>query len=246
MITKKIRYILLVILVIAVSASFFVYRGKLLNSRKVVVETVEEETVNNQEEIIQEENVGEESGEDVNQDNTGEVEEAEKIKQPAEMKEKLEDTDNFKITNKYVSWGYATSSGRNIDTVIIHSSYDALGPDPYSVSGLINEYKQYGVSPHYLIDRQGNVYRLVDEKNVAYHAGESKVPDGRTDVNNFSIGVEMMNTKSDKFTSAQYNSLNDLLRYLSSKYKIKYTLGHNQIAEGRKTDPWNFSWDRVE
>ncbi|NTU66364.1 MAG: N-acetylmuramoyl-L-alanine amidase [Candidatus Moranbacteria bacterium] len=153
---------------------------------------------------------------------------------------------DFKIINKLVSFGFQKSSGRDIDTLIVHSSYDAIGSDPYSVSGLIAEYKSYGVSPHYLIDREGNVYRLVEDRNIAYHAGDSKMPDGRTGVNNFSIGVEIMTTKTDKPTGAQYDALNGLIDYLKGKYKMKYILGHDDIAPGRKDDPWNFDWGKVD
>ena len=151
----------------------------------------------------------------------------------------------FKIINNLVSFGFQKSSGRSIDTLIVHSSYDAIGNDPYSVSGIIAEYKGYGVSPHYLIDRKGNVYRLVEDQNIAYHAGDSKMPDGRTGVNNFSIGVEIMTSKTDKPTQDQYAALNGLINYLKGKYKIKNILGHSQIAPGRKDDPWNFDWGKV-
>jgi N-acetyl-anhydromuramyl-L-alanine amidase AmpD len=159
--------------------------------------------------------------------------------------EKTASTDKTNITNKLVSWGYEKASSRKIDTVIIHSTYNALGGDEFSLSKILDIYKSYGVAPHYIIDRGGKIYRLVEDKNIAYHAGESKVPDGRTGVNNFSIGIEIINSKTEKPTSDQYVALNDLLRYLSNKYKIKYTLGHNQIAPGRKDDPWNFNWDKL-
>lgn len=159
-------------------------------------------------------------------------------------KEKLKEN-NLVIKNKLVSWGFAPASSRFIDTIIIHSSYDALGDDPFSVEGLLAEYKQYGVAPHYLIDRQGNIFRLVAEKNVAYHAGQSRTSDGRENVNNFSIGIELMNTKNEKFTDKQYDSLSNLLADIKSRLAIKYILGHNQIAPNRKTDPWNFEWKRI-
>lgn len=161
-------------------------------------------------------------------------------------KEDADNNEGIKITNRLVSWGYSSSSGRKIDTIIIHSSYDALGENPYSLSGLINEYKQYGVAPHYLIDRDGNIYRLIEDKNIAYHAGEGKMPDGRTGINNFSIGIELMNTQEDKFSKSQYDSLNELIGYLKDKYKITSTLGHNQVAPGRKTDPWNMDWNKLD
>jgi len=150
------------------------------------------------------------------------------------------------ITNRLTTWGFQKASDRKIDTIIIHSSYDALGDDPYSVSGVIAEYKEYEVAPHYLIDRQGKVYRLVEDKNIAYHAGESKMPDGRTGVNAFSIGVEMLTTKKDKLTDEQYSALKLLITNLKGKYKIGDVLGHNQIAPGRKDDPWNFEWSKLK
>jgi N-acetyl-anhydromuramyl-L-alanine amidase AmpD len=101
------------------------------------------------------------------------------------------------------------------------------------------------VSAHYLIDRRGTVYRLVDDKDIAYHAGTSKMPDGRKNVNDFSIGIEMMNTEDGQYTKAQYAAVNSLVDSLKSRYPIKSVVGHADIAPGRKTDPWNFDWKRL-
>ena len=176
------------------------------------------------------------------------IDSEEKKNVPDVVKEEIPEvkSSTLKITDKLVSWGFQKSSGRKIDTIIIHSSYDAIGNDPYSVSGLIAEYKSYGVAPHYLIDRKGQIYQLVRDQNIAYHAGESKMPDGRTGVNNFSLGVEMMTTKTEKLTQDQYDSLNKLIKSMKDEYKISSILGHNQIAPGRKDDPWNFNWDKVK
>ena len=154
---------------------------------------------------------------------------------------------NFKINDQLVSWGFSKANNRTIDTIIVHSSYNAVGSDLHDLDDIIyKEYKPYGVSPHYIISREGKVYRLVEDKNIAYHAGESKVPDGRTGVNSFSIGIEIVNTKSEKPNNAQYEAFNNLLAYLKQKYKIKYVLGHSDIAPGRKDDPWNFNWDKIK
>lgn len=193
------------------------------------------------------------NGENNTADNTGEIKNADSQTIPvaddapnkAASDNNSSGNEKINIINKLVSWGYQEATGRKIDTIIIHSVYDALESDPFSVAGVLKEYKQYKVSAHYLIDREGNIYQLVADKNIAYHAGESQMPDGRTDVNNFSIGIELINTKTDKYTSAQYSTLNKLLAILKSEYKIKYVLGHNQIAPGRKDDPWNIDWDKV-
>jgi N-acetyl-anhydromuramyl-L-alanine amidase AmpD len=150
------------------------------------------------------------------------------------------------IKNLLVSWGFAKADKRVIDTIIIHSSYDALSGNPYSLEGLIKEYQQYGVAPHYLIERKGTIYRLVEEKNTAFHAGVSQAPDGRKNVNEFSLGIEIMNTQTDSPTQEQYVSLKKLVDFLQESYKIKYVLGHNQIAPERKNDPWNFDWEKMK
>lgn len=166
-------------------------------------------------------------------------------KQPTESNQ--QGIGELKIENRLMSSGFAVpKSQRKIDTIVLHSSYDLLGKDQYSVSGIIKEYEDYGVSAHYLIDRKGTIYRLVEDKNIAYHAGVSKMPDGRTGVNNFSIGIEIMNTEKGQFTNAQYTAVNELITSLKKQYPIKSVVGHQDIAPGRKTDPWNFDWKRLQ
>ena len=175
-----------------------------------------------------------------------EIDEEQKDKEAVgEVKNEEKEENSLKIKDGLVSWGFGSSQNRNIDTIILHSSYNVLGGDEYDLDKIIMEYKQYGVAPHYVIDREGEIFRLVKDANIAYHAGESKVPDGRTGVNNFSIGIEVVNSEKDNFTSKQYVAINELIAFLKDKYKIKYVLGHDQIAPGRKTDPWNINWGKV-
>lgn len=151
----------------------------------------------------------------------------------------------FSIESRLVSWGFTKASGRTIDTVVIHSTYNATGGDPFSVSKIIDIYKSYGVSPHYLVARDGAVYRMVEEKNIAYHAGDSEMPDGRTNVNAFSIGIEVIGKDNGSPSDAQYTSLKKLLADIKSRNSIKHIVGHSDIAPGRKTDPWGFDWKRI-
>ena len=152
---------------------------------------------------------------------------------------------NFSIENRLVSWGFAKASGRSIDTVVIHSTYNATGGDPFSVSKIIDIYKSYGVSPHYLVARDGTVYRMVDEKNIAYHAGDSEMPDGRSNVNAFSIGIEVIGKDDGSPSDAQYDALKKLIADIETRHTIKHILGHSDIAPGRKSDPWGFNWKKI-
>lgn len=150
------------------------------------------------------------------------------------------------ITDKLVDWGHeAPTTPRTIDTIILHSTYYASG-DPYLIDGVLEQFKTYGVSSHYLIGRDGTVFRLVEDADVAYHAGVGVMPDGRTGINRFSIGIEINNTKTVGPTEAQYDALAMLVRHLQSKYPITAILGHGDVAVGRKTDPWRLDWDSLE
>ena len=153
----------------------------------------------------------------------------------------------FWLQRKPVSFGFekAQRKSQDIDTIVLHSSFNNQGGDRYSVDKVIGIWKSYGVAPHFLIDRKGNVYQLVDEENVAYHAGVSEMKDGRKNVNDFSFGVEILNAEDDGYTDAQYGAIRDLVAYLKGTYPIKYVVGHDDIAPGRKTDPWNFDWKRL-
>lgn len=150
------------------------------------------------------------------------------------------------VTQKLVSFGFQEADSRSIKAIIIHTSYNALGGDPFDFSKVMQEWKEANVSPHYAIDRSGKIYQLVVDNNIAWHAGSSKLPDGTTDVNGFSIGIEVVNSKDFEFTDAQYSALNRLLANLKNKYQIKYILGHDDIAPGRKTDPWNIDWKKIQ
>lgn len=154
--------------------------------------------------------------------------------------------DSLVIHDRLVDFGYAPHTApRAIDTVVIHSSYDAIGPDPYDLDGLLAEYRQYGVAPHYVIDRAGLVWRTVRDRDVAWHAGRSRMPDGRTGVNGFSLGIELMTTKTDSLTQAQYAGLNALLARLRHLHPLRHVVSHARIAPDRKDDPWNFDFKRL-
>lgn len=170
-----------------------------------------------------------------------------KEKASSEPSASVSDGKVVKKIKRLVSWGFAEAQGRTIDTIIIHSSYNALGGDKYDTDKVIAIYKSYEVSPHYIIDRDGKILQLVEEKNIAYHAGVAKLPDGRTNVNAVSIGIEMLNDDAgDAYTDKQYAALSSLIADIKKRYAIRYVLGHDDVAPGRKTDPWNFDWKRVK
>lgn len=147
------------------------------------------------------------------------------------------------IIENRVSFGHKIIGKRTPDVVIIHSVYNASGGNEYDIPLIINQFKRYNVSAHYLIDRNGLIYRLVPDKDIAYHAGKSSLPDGSTNLNSRSIGIELVTNLTDSITAVQTQKLVHLVRYLQVKYPVKYILRHSDIAPGRKSDPWNFNWE---
>jgi hypothetical protein len=120
--------------------------------------------------------------------------------------------------------------------------------------------KRYYASAHYLIARDGVVYRLVDEAQVAWHAGKSKWK-GRTGLNEWSIGIEWIGAHPDDikrygldptladFTDEQYAAGQQLNAELMSRHGVALddVTGHEFVAPGRKKDPGpRFDWERLK
>ncbi len=104
------------------------------------------------------------------------------------------------------------------------------------------------VSSHFLISRSGSLIQFVPIDKRAWHAGKSNYQ-GRENCNDFSIGIELEGCDTEEFTSAQYESLSNLISHISADLKInkKNIVGHNEIAPGRKTDPGPyFDWNLLK
>ena len=136
---------------------------------------------------------------------------------------------------------------RDIKCVIIH--YTGMQSEIESIRRLKNP--KYKVSCHYLINRKGKIIQMVNDKNIAWHAGKSKWKKF-TNLNNNSLGIELVN-KGHKFgyqnfSNQQIKSLIQLCKKLKKKYAIKKEnfLGHSDIAPLRKIDPGEkFPWVKL-
>jgi N-acetylmuramoyl-L-alanine amidase len=100
------------------------------------------------------------------------------------------------------------------------------------------------VSAHLVIAKTGLVWQLVPFNRKAWHAGVSSY-DGRANVNDFSIGIENVGLGDDWF-EAQIQANIDVLDALYPFYQIEDTVGHCDVAPGRKSDPGpRYPWDRI-
>lgn len=86
---------------------------------------------------------------------------------------------------------------------------------------------------HYCVDRDGKVYRIVDRSRVAYHCGTSMWA-GRRNLDEVSIGIEVVGYHDRALTPAQYATLRELVLTLQKLYGVKdaNVMPHAQVAYG--------------
>jgi N-acetylmuramoyl-L-alanine amidase len=107
------------------------------------------------------------------------------------------------------------------------------------------------VSGHYVVEEDGEIWRLVDEARRAWHAGVSCWA-GQGDLNSVSIGVEIVNPGHEwgyrPFPEGQMRAVEALCCDILARRKIPADriVGHSDIASDRKTDPGElFDWPRL-
>ena len=153
------------------------------------------------------------------------------------------------IKNQY-SPNFSRKLRKNKDIKLIVIHYTGMQSKIASIKRLLSP--RHKVSCHYLIDRKGQVLRMVDENKVAWHAGKSKWKNFNN-LNKNSIGIELVNKGHElgyeRFTNSQINELIKLCLNLKKKFKIKNSniLGHSDISPMRKQDPGEkFPWKKLK
>ena len=152
------------------------------------------------------------------------------------------------IKNQYSpNFSKKMRKSKDIRFIVIH--YTGMQSRIASIKRLSS--LKHKVSCHYLIDRNGEIFKMVEENKVAWHAGKSKWKNF-INLNKNSIGIELVNKGHEfgyeKFTNLQIKKLIKLCLVLKKKYKIKNSniVGHSDIAPFRKTDPGEkFPWRRL-
>lgn len=137
--------------------------------------------------------------------------------------------------------------GFTVDMLVIH--YTGMETKEAALERLCDP--KAAVSSHYLIDEDGNVHRLVDEKKRAWHAGVSSWR-GRTDINARSIGIELVNPGHEygyrEFPEPQIRELEAVAFGVLTRHPIPHrnVVGHSDVAPTRKSDPGElFPWARL-
>ena len=151
--------------------------------------------------------------------------------------------------NNYLSPNFHKKkrSVNSIKIIVIH--YTGMQSERESLIKLCSPKSK--VSSHFVINKYGKIYRLVQDNKIAWHAGKSCWGKYKN-LNNNSIGIELVNKGHQfgytSFRKKQLSSFIKICKTLIKKYKIKRSniVGHSDIAPSRKIDPGErFPWKEL-
>lgn len=159
---------------------------------------------------------------------------------------------NFNLKENFIAYPSPNhdlrKGGQNtIDTLVIH--YTGMISAQKALERMVSPSAK--VSAHWCIDEDGTIYKIVPENLRAWHAGISWWR-GRRDLNDVSIGIEIVNPGHEfgyrPFTPPQMNSLVNLCQEILKRNPIHplNVVAHSDIAPDRKKDPGElFDWSRL-
>ncbi len=111
------------------------------------------------------------------------------------------------------------------------SSFEAF--DPVTLPNAREDIQGAGslnVSAHFLVDRDGKIFRLMPETMMARHV---------IGLNHTAIGIENVGgTEDTPLTQAQVNANIWLVDYLANKYDIEYLIGHHEYTRFENHPLW--------
>lgn len=109
--------------------------------------------------------------------------------------------------------------------IILHTTEGAS-------AGSLRKIRENGEA-HYFVDTNGEVYRIVHRDRIATHAGRS-MWEGRTNIDRWSIGIEIVGYHDRHVTEAQFRALRELLAQLQRIYGIpdENVMPHAMVAYG--------------
>ena len=142
-------------------------------------------------------------------------------------------------------WHGKTRTRADIQYVVMHNT---VGGSALSSIVYLNGTDDKKASYHYVIDRDGGIYRMCRPEVVAYHAGDSAWPrprhyppgNGGKSLNAVSLGIAWANQgDGEALTTAQITSALWLCGVFAGPGKIPFdhVLGHYEVSPGRKVDP---------
>jgi hypothetical protein len=116
------------------------------------------------------------------------------------------------------------------DIPTLASSFNTFKPSILQGRAELQAASTLNVSAHFLVDRDGTIYRLLPETAFARHV---------IGLNHCAIGIENVGDGAQyKLTEAQFKANVELVQYLHYKYPIRYVIGHMDYATFKNHPLW--------
>ena len=147
------------------------------------------------------------------------------------------------IIENHVDFGHSTKSLFPLG-VLIHGVYNRLDTDKrFDPESIVDIFRKYGVTAHYLILRNGEIWELVPPNLQAWHAGKSWFK-GITGLNSTFIGIEFIGDNKIDYEEPQYDSGGELIAYLMNQNPAINTgmITTHQIVSGPDIRE-DYKWD---
>ncbi len=138
----------------------------------------------------------------------------------------------------------------DVTTIVVHSTVIPTLEETTEAFQHDEQHTPNPVSSHFTIGKDGSIVQNVSTFGRAWHAGKSWDAAGRNNVNDYSIGIELVNLDDgkDPYPEAQIQALCGIIAEMRRRFPIKQIVSHEFIAQppGRKVDPNGFPWERLK
>jgi N-acetylmuramoyl-L-alanine amidase len=137
----------------------------------------------------------------------------------------LLDALGLQITDHYSPLNRVRAIRKRTDMILLHTTEGPL-------TGSLNKLTRYGET-HYLVGTDGHVYRVVNKRRIAMHAGRS-MWNGRTNLDESAVAIEVVGYHNRDLTAAQYTALKELISDLQNIFSVpdERVLTHSMVAYG--------------
>jgi len=131
------------------------------------------------------------------------------------------------------------SAGKNTcEYICLHHTWSL----DWTIKWVLRQLTVWPVSCHFVIDTNGDIYKIWELTDILWHAGVSEWK-GKENMNQYSIGIEII-WPLPWFTNAQRESVKKLVSKLIKDLNLPVDriIRHKDIAPGRKTDIDDSFW----
>jgi N-acetyl-anhydromuramyl-L-alanine amidase AmpD len=111
----------------------------------------------------------------------------------------------------------------------LEATFDVFNPVHLGGRPELSTASNLNVSAHFLVDRDGTIFRLLPDTTFARHT---------IGLNYTAIGIENIGGPEAPLTKSQLKSNAALIRYLHKKHNLTYVIGHHEYYAFQGSNIW--------